>query len=291
MFRPFLPRPAPWLLVSALAVAIIAVPAATAAAAPHGEPAFEFELKANHGIRAQVASEGDVVSLEIVRRNRTATYKVEGQGTETGLKARFGGLGEIDVAFAPTETKLVKPPQGCHGPPSTASQGVFTGTIEFTGEHHYVRIDASEAKGRMRLDREGEWRCPITRGRRAPAKKEESGFLFASGGHCHCLFAAFGLEDGRRLFVGGRIEHRGKMEISRATFAAGGRSTFVYDIAAGTAEANPPRPFTGAGTFKRRPHRPALWRSTIRVPLLGGRPAHLGGPGFRAVLTKSFFGE
>jgi hypothetical protein len=274
-----------------LVAALLTVPpVATASAAPHAEPAVDFELKVGHDTHAHVTSEGDIVSLEIRRQTRTATYKVKGETTEVGLKARFGGLGKIDVAYAPTKTDQVKPPKGCHGPPSTDSSGVFTGTIEFTGERHYVRVHASEAKGTMRVDREGEWRCPITRGRRAPQKKEEPGFLFASGPRCHCLFAVFAEENGRRLFIGGRVEHRGEMEISRVSAAAGGPSTFVYDIGAGTAEADPPRPFAGTATFKRRPHRAALWRSTIRVPLLGAGPVHLGGRDFRAVLTKDLFG-
>jgi hypothetical protein len=278
------------LLLPLLTAALLTLPPEVAAAARQAEPAVDFELKANHGMHAHVISEGDFIALEISRGARTATYKVEGEGTETGLKAKFGGLGEIDVAFDATETNPVKPPHGCHGPPSTDSRGVFTGTIEFTGERDYVRVDASEAKGTLRLDREGEWRCPITRGRQASQKKEEPGFLFASDARCHCLFAAFSLENGRRLFAGGRVEDRGKMQISRVTAAAGGPSTFVYDLGAGTARANPPRPFTGTATFKRRPHRPALWRSSIRVPLLGASPVHLGGPHFRAVLTKDLFG-
>jgi hypothetical protein len=61
--------------------------------------------------------------------------------------------------------------------------------------------------------------------------------------------------------------------------------------AAGTASARPPHPFTGSATFKRRQHGRVLWRSTIRVPLLGVDPILLGGRGFKATLARNLPGD
>jgi hypothetical protein len=78
------------------------------------------------------------------------------------------------------------------------------------------------------------------------------------------------------------------MEIARATFASAAASAFVFDYEAGTATLRPPQPFSGHATFRRRPHADNLWRSTIRVPLLGADPLRPGGPGSGAVLYPEY---
>jgi len=60
-----------------------------------------------------------------------------------------------------------------------------------------------------------------------------------------------------------------------------------WDLAAGTAGLTPPAPFQGSAEFRRRPHGRSIWRGSLRVPLLGGRPIHLTGGRFKASLGAS----
>ncbi|MGN6815767.1 MAG: hypothetical protein ACTHK3_06750 [Solirubrobacterales bacterium] len=305
----------PPVLVPALAIAALLLPASVAAApavdAVSRSPSvdIEFALAANNGLYAQVANY-EQVTLEIKRKGRFATYEVPGEVTETGMKAQFGALGRIDVTFEPTETRTEEPPKGCTGKPTTMSDGFFVGTIEFTGERQYVRIAQTRAKGTLSVWRESEWQCPGRKGPRHPhvvaarpsvagppgrsKVEKEPASLVALSRRCHCVFAAFAERDrkgrGPSAFVGAEFEKREGMEITRATTANAGASAFVFDHKTGTASVRPPQPFTGHATFKRRPHKRDLWRSTIRVPLLGAAPLSARGPDFRARLVRALPG-
>ena len=153
------------LLVPTLAIAALLM-AAPVAASPAADRVthfasvdIELSLPADHGLHAHVANY-ERITLEIERKGRLVTYEVPGEVTETGLKAQFGELGLIDVTFEPTKTRTDEPPKGCKGRPSTLSEGLFVGTIKFTGEREYVRIETTQAKGRLNVWRESEWRCP-----------------------------------------------------------------------------------------------------------------------------------
>lgn len=293
----------PSLLVPTLAIVALlaAAPAAPAATVPAASPAnidVEFDLPANNGLDAHVENHREAVLLEVERKGRIVEYEVPGEVTEAGLKAQFGKLGVIEVAFTPTETRKSKPPKGCKGEPSTSSEGLFVGTIRFRGERNYVRIEATQAEGTMEISREPEWRCagdnkPVpppsaqpsstpTPGERAKPKRKQAS-LFVGKRGCSCFFAAFtgryeneGDVEDFVAFVGARIEKREKMEISRGLSVLARPGRFVFDHDAGTARIDPPRPFTGTATYKRRPGRD-LWRSTLRVPLLGAPPLHIRG--------------
>jgi hypothetical protein len=302
------------LLVPALAIAALLVAAPVAASptvdrvAHFASVDIELSLPADHGLHAHIANYEEI-TLEIERKGRLVTYEVPGEVTETGLKAQFGELGLIDVTFEPTKTRTDEPPKGCKGRPSTLSEGLFVGTIKFTGEREYVRIETTQAKGRLNVWRESEWRCPrhkrpiVTHGSpRPPALRsrqqseaeKEPATLAAVNRRCTCFFAAFAERDrrgrGPSTFVGAQFEKREGMEISRVTSVEAGASAFVFDHAAGTAKVHPPQPFSGNGTFKRRPHGRDLWRSTIQVPLLGADPLRVGDPDFRARLVRALPG-
>lgn len=296
------------MLLPALVIAALltAAPAATAAVPPEEQPAsIEFDLPANNGMEATLeASEGEV-TLEIGNRRSRVYYEVEGESTEAGLKAKFGKLGLIDVAFKPTKTvERAEPPKKCQGEPRTNREGLFIGTIQFTGERDYVRIERTQVKGTM--DVSPDWECskpkapkrlrdallPPALSLREKSEPEEA-MLQAFNPRCRCSFLAIALRDHKgseaSVFYGAKIENREGMEIARAT-AAVRASTFAFDHKAGTASVNPPYPFTGSATFKRRKGRD-LWRSTLRVPLLGANPLSLRGRGFRASLRSEVLGD
>ncbi len=304
----------PPLLIPALAIAVL-LGAAPVAASPAANPedqsaSVELDLPANNGLHAHLETFNGEVKLEIERKGHFVSYEVQGESTEARLKAQFGKLGLIDVAFEPTKTRTDKLPKGCEGRPSTFSEGLFIGTIEFTGEREYVRIEAAQVKGTMSVWRESEWQCPrhkrpirlqgaprlstLSPRQQSDAEKEPTS-LGAIDYRCLCFFAAYAVRDrrgrGPTTFVGTKLEEREGVKINRVTSAKAGASAFVFDHAAGTARVHPPRPFSGNATFKRRPHRRDLWRSTIQVPLLGADPLSIRGRGFRAALVRELPGD
>lgn len=300
-------------ILAAIAIvgALAALPAAVASGAGPEEGTWvkvELQLQANNGLHAHLEnSEDGTVTLELTREGQVVTYEVPGRATEAGLKVRFGRLGMIDVSFTPTKTLgSTEPGEGCTGAPRTLREGVFSGTIEFTGERQFVRIEGPQARGSMGVV--SQWTCPEAereaeedpygRAARAPKAKSrgarderETASLYAYDLRCGCVFAA-GVHHrhsgGKSIFIGYKMEKREGMQIFRATRANGPASAFDYDHAAGTAELRPPSPFRGSASFERRQGKRALWRSSIRVPLLGSEPIDTGGPGFAAQLHPEY---
>jgi len=265
----------------------------------------KFELQASNGLHAHLEnSEDGTVTLELQKEGQIATYRVPGKATESGLKVRFGRLGLIDVAFTPTKTlNSTEPGEGCTGAPRTLREGVFAGTIDFTGERKFVRIEGPQATGSMSVI--SQWKCPeveamdpfarisrltaaISRGKKG---ERESATLLAGSRGCSCYFVA-GVHHrhsgGRSTFFSVKLERREGMEIDRVTGASGPASAFDFDHAAGTAALRPPAPFSGHASLAAVPHGQTVWRSTIRVPLLGARPINTGGPGFAAILHPEY---
>ncbi len=289
--------------VIAIAVLLSAVPTLAASPETGTTVTVGLELQASNGLHARLEASGDeTVTLEVGREGRGdsrlgVTYEVKGKVAEAGLKARFGRLGVIDVAFRPTRTlSSTEPSEGCAGAPRTLREGTFTGTIDFTGEQEYVRIEGPQVEGWMSVI--PEWQCPDSEesmpfaGASGPLalgsrKKLESATLYAGGRRCSCLFVAAvhrRYRGGRSLFYLVEEERHEGMEIVRATRAKGGPTAFDFDHAAGTATVHPAPPFSGHASFRDRPQGRDLWRSTIRGPLLGVGSVSLFGPGFGAIL-------
>lgn len=292
-----MPRLPMSVLALATAAVLGAVPAAAApAVGPDAPPivSIEFDhLPANHGMAARLDTFKGDATLEIERKSQEVSYQVPAEISPTGLKAQFGELGLIDVAFRPTETvRVERPPDGCDGRPSTYRRGLFVGTIQFAGERDYVRIEASQLKGEMSVNRSSGWRC--SRRRSLRRADDEPATLSAYDRRCRCFFLALAERDSRHdltAFIGAVAEHRERMEIFRATSVDAGASAFVFDHRAGTARLSPPRPFIGHATFKRRPRGRDRWSSTIRVPLLGADPLRVRGRGFRVRLVRDLPGD
>jgi len=303
-----MPRPRT-LLTAIVTTALLSVLTAgtASAASPEGGTIVrvKFEPRASDGFEARLeTSEKKVVRLELERGGSSVIYEVPGEVSEAGLKVRFGKLGLIDVAFTPTKTlSTTAPAGGCTGAPRTLREGVFTGTIAFTGERGYVRLEGPEASGTMSVI--SQWDCPGSevalpygntsllsslRPHKAGSERESASLhlfsfrrpvAFAAGVHHRH-------SGGRSIFVGYKGELREGMEIIRSTAASGAASRFDYDHKAGTASLRPPRPLSGQATFKRRPDAKPLWRSTIKVPLLGADPIDTSGPGFRVGLYPEY---
>jgi hypothetical protein len=295
-------------LAIALATVSLAVPAGVASSAGPERGTVvrvDLELKASNGLRAHLEnSEDGTMTLELRKKGQIVNYEVPGIATETGLRVRFGRLGLIDAAFIPTKTlNSTEPGEGCTGAPRTLREGVFAGTIDFTGERGFVRIEGPQAIGTMSVI--SQWECPeaeamdpfapssrlLAKTSRDEKRERESATLLAGGRGCLCYFAA-GVHHrhsgGKSIFFGLALEKREGMEIERGTQVRGPASAFEFDHAAGTASLRPPSPLSGRASFKTGPRGRGQWRSTIRVPLLGADPIDTGGPGFAAILRPEY---
>lgn len=290
------------------AALLVAIPTAPApAASPEGGPIVRVKLepRASDGFEARLeTSEKGVVRLELQRGGSYVVYEVPGEVSEAGLKVRFGKLGLIDVAFTPIKTlSTTAPAGGCTGAPRTLREGVFSGTIAFTGERGYVRLEGPEASGTMSVI--SQWDCPgsevaLPYGNNSllsslrPSKagrKRESASLHLFSSRQPVAFAAgvaHRYSGGRSIFVGYKGELREGMEIVRSTSVFGAANRFDFDHKEGTATLRPPQPLSGHATFKRRPGARPLWRSTIKVPLPGADPLDTGAPGLRAALFPEY---
>ena len=287
----------PAIVIVALAAALSATPAP--AASPEGGTivTVELDLKTSNGLRAHLAtSDDETVTLEIGRRTNGVIYEVKGQVTETGLRAKFGRLGLIDVAFTPTKVLgSTEPSEGCAGAPRTLREGIFAGTIDFTGERSYVRIEGPQAAGEMSVI--SQWDCPEpvdTRFEGTPGalarKERREATLYAATRRCECLLVAgvhLGRKNSRSTFYGLREEDREGMEITRYLVARGPTSAFVFDTEEGTVTMRPPEPFSGRATFEDLPGPRGRWRGTIRIPLLGLQPIKLSA-GTAAILYDEY---
>ena len=292
-------------LVLVTATVLLALTAGAAlGASPEGGPVVRVAmvLKASNGLHASLENSQDgTVTLELKKKDQVVTYAVPGHATEAGLKVRFGKLGRIDVAFTPTKTlSSTEPGEGCTGAPRTLREGVYSGTIDFTGERGFTRIEGPRASGSMSVI--SPWECPeaeatdpfadaLLRSRatasRAGAGNGESVELVGGSRSCSCDFAA-GLDAGRggtrSVFLGDVHEEREGMKILRSTEVRGSSAAFRFDRVRGTAVLRPPGPLSGKATYKPRPHGPGVWQSTIRIPILGADPIDTGARGFVARL-------
>jgi hypothetical protein len=298
-----------WAAVLAGLMAIFPAGAAGASPVPETVVRVELDLPASNGLHAHLeTSEDEDVTLRIWRRAHGAAkevvYEVPGEVDEAGLRVSFGRLGSIDVTFTPTTTlDATEVSPGCTGEPRTLREGVFAGTIAFAGERGYVRIEAPQVEGSMSVF--PHWRCPEEDGlgpfepipgvpqlsARPAGRERESASLHAQSRGCLCFFGA-GVHHrhngGRSIFYGTKFERRERMGIVRTTAALGPASAFDYDHGAGSATLDPPPPLKGHAVFRARARGRALWRSTIRVPLLGAVPLKTDGSGFAAGLYPEY---
>lgn len=269
-------------LVAAVSlVALVALsPAASGAEPPNGK--VEFQLHED-GFLVSVRSEfsEEKIVLSLYRRGEVAYYETSAEITEDGLKARFGQFGELDYTFRPTRRA---------DPCSGFAKGRYEGTFAFTGENEYVKFEAPNAPGTFL----GSAKRGCKEPRRTTARVQQSGareaWLVA---HTHLPWPARSLlvrgidgKDRRRVLLeamqGEEVE--GMLVVRGVRVFSAPPSAFTWNLDAGTAHLDPPAPFTGSATFKRRPGGRAIWRGSLRAPMLGGEPMILTGDDFQAQL-------
>jgi hypothetical protein len=276
--------------LASLAAFAAASPVASAAGPPL--PQVKFELHAE-GFLVAVKSEigSDKLVLALDRHGEAAYYEVPAEITEDTVKARFGRLGELDYTFTPKEHA---------GPCEEFGVGIYEGSFAFTGENEYVHFEVDRARGSLigpatKGCREGLGpRRPSTPSARGavveeePVPKDEATLSVSSSRHLPTRYLLASDLKGKRGMrawfnafqaekVEGMLVERGAQVIARP-------SAFSWDLVAGTARVSPPAPFAGTADFTRGAHGRSSWRGSLSVPVLGGNPIRLAGPGFTAKL-------
>jgi hypothetical protein len=277
-----------------LLATLVAAPPATAAARPPRH-AVLLELHQD-GFRVQVESRlgKDRVRLLLDRHGEVAYYFVHGEVGDDFVRARFGGLGALDLRFVPDgdEGRL-----GCaKGQHEGWQRGTFEGSLAFHGEHDYAHVDAHRARGFLQTYPS---RCGSkSQGSKAVAAAAESGVAETGAGlyaesakklpvtlfYCHTESGRGGY---RVYFNALREEERGDMEVIRGVQRWGGAASFQWDLGAGTATVEPPGPISGRAVYHSEGHGKASWRGSLSAPVLGSpRPLRLAGSAFSANLSR-----
>lgn len=277
-------------LVGVLLAGLCATAPALAVAAEAPIRDAKFELR-EHGFRVSLKSEigEEKVVLGLDRHGEVAVYETDAEITADTVKARFGQLGELDYTFTPTQQV------GCTG----FAEGTFGGTFDFTGENEYVKFEAPRARGTfLGTSKQGckEARRVAAGSRRAGSEAKREGTEDEASLLAHTalplparsMLVFEGEAKHRRLVVFDAFqqEKREGMLIARGAETTGPPRDFTWNLKAGTARVDPPAPFTGTATFKRRPGGPAIWTGSLRAPMLGGQPFRLAGSEFQAQLIN-----
>lgn len=259
----------------ATALIVASVPRASAASL---YPPGGFRLLASNGYSLHaLAFDGDphekpdVLILFVEREHADATYIVlrRVMVTETEIRADLGGLGSIDLHFAPSGQPRVEK-SACNPRPIEFDSGFYEGRIEFEGEEGFTKVDATRAPGEIR--------------------EAASFFCFRSGVEGFGGHAPGGLLSLRRKWSSGHLEFQVKknsptrptrlsatieeqhngLGISRSISAVAGSGAFEFDVPGQTALLNPPSPFNGTATFHRTSRRiPGRLRGSLNVDFPG----------------------
>jgi hypothetical protein len=283
------------LFASLLALTLVLVPVAQAAGGEEVQREIEIRTHVGGFSVTILSADNDGkpnVLLYVSRGRELAEYFVPAEVTDSTVKARFPGLGELDYSFRPKGSGGAE----CFG--AGGDPAVFTGAFTFTGENGFVHIDLPRAAGEFKVY-PAPSACPLPRlDRASPTPRDvpyepyvgKGATLTAIAGsgrtRARTVAVSRGENDKRGTVSGFLTETAGAMTIVRGAVLVAGVSAFDWDLAAGTATVRPPVPFTGTAHFARRPGGRALWTGSLRVPILGGKPIRLAGGAFHAALHR-----
>lgn len=273
----------------ALAVAIVATSSAPALSASFSVPASKltrFELAGSNGYRVEVRI-GHLSQLVTVTTSKGGTetsYSKRGQRHGRGVRARFAGLGVVDVAIR-TRGKRRQVPnvlEECEGEQFSRS-AVARGRVVFNGERGYTRVRAHRLRAevlswprqRCRVDvslpgLDDEQRSPtVTAIAFTPSLISFTATKLGADRHPPTRRAEFDVTV---------FDQRPGVEIVRKAKVVGGRSTFRIPAARSTPEnvvLTPPAPFSGSAALQRTAESEFTWKGDLAVTFPGTGPVRL----------------
>jgi len=259
-----------------------------------GAPA-EFSVKGSKGYRIRVEGSGNAVTLSASGPDGTAIYTALGRVSTSGIAARFGSRGEVDVEFRRSRReKIESPPKQCKGKPRVTRWGRFVGRVRFVGERGYTSFDSRSVPGLTNVS--PNWRCkrfpddPDEQPNVPGETSEDSVALELVNGRTGLEAGAFAFrppgERGLTFFVAGINEPGKRMQIARYALAIAREPAFSFDSALTSATIAPPRPFSGSATYQGIPGAPPAWSGDLAVTLPGTAGLSLVGPDYRPRLFR-----
>jgi hypothetical protein len=287
-------------LATCLIISLLAQPSAVAAKRRPVTRAGDlagFALRGSDGYSIQVLTLGRrFVTLTASKGHVGAVYSTRGRISGNRITARFGNLGRIAVRFhasRPPGGRETAPSRRCTGEGGGPQAGTFRGTIRFTGERGYTRVDAHRAKGAaLRAERGA-----CTANRRAgpsaalPLARLTTHLTAVSKRAGRVVsIDVLGFRNPRLWVQASTQEQRGRMRIARLAYAVvGGPSAFV---SSGPGEhpafavLTPPKPFSGTGLFQEGGDLSNGWTGTLSAWLPGAGKVSLAGPTFASSFCR-----
>ena len=287
-----------WSKIAVVAAAVAGALVAPAAASAAGEPDTggygSFRLEASNGYSGVLLAgsgpgyrRGHVV-IWLFRRNAFVVYAAPATVTDSVIEADLGRLGRIDVEFAATGEKGRTAPACEPKQRVSYDKGSYVGKIELHGEEGYTEVSATSA--RFSLHPFIDLICG----------GYESGELLGDGVPGARLTVTRRMQHGRVFLqanknsAGARVklrasidERRGRIQIAREIeFRMPGR---VLDFESDLSRAvlAPSAPFFGMGTY-RQDARPAnRWTGSLAVDFPGRSNVSLTGARFHPNLVHA----
>lgn len=270
----------------ALALTLLLPSAAQGGEAQPQPTLIGFHLHASNGYEllalAGAAPEGGEgwIGLFLIKgdKHSAVTYAAPATVTPKIIEADLGELGRISVTRMATG-RMKQVHWGCKpGRTKRVEAERYEGTIEFHGEEGFADVIADSAP----LDPKP---CGVADERgRTPGKTLPGARLSAEKRRIDAYgfdFYAVQNRPGARTEVGAEVEeHRGAMEIHRATWIWASAEALRYDRRLRTATVKPPAPFSGHGSFRSRDRGRNLWTGNLTVDLPGRSDVPMTGRGF-----------
>lgn len=290
-------------MLVALMLALL-LPAAVRGEEGEGQLVTAFKLQASNGYELYATAfgppegdeeseedEGTILLVLFGGRHFIVSYAAPATVTETTIDADLGKLGKISVTRVPTGRKRTVP-LGCK-PRRKVRVEVerYEGTIEFHGEEGFTEVSATSAP----LDYPTSIICDA--GDAVEGSEQELHEL--PGARLHAQkdfpdryrleFDAVQNRPGSRVSVNAEVEeHRGEMEIHRATWLRSRAGILHYDRRLRSATVKPPAPFAGHATFHDAARRRNRWTGNLTVDFPGHADVPVTGPGFGALLEHPY---
>jgi hypothetical protein len=294
-----------------------------AAVAPAAEPRtvvhpgsffFEASLPSSDGYSVYLRGYGhrrielDLASEDFEKPYTTMTYGTTGRVSRHGIEADFGDFGRVEMRFSGSPKRSVFRFPNCRGAKAGVNRsGVLRGSFEFRSLGGVVELAADraavETKHRPKrtctpqpsnvtsgVPNFSAWRRP--RG----AEPESSLQTFAARGHTmgRTIDLYADKLGGLVIDIAAKSTRRfGPVLVTTSVHApyegaGAGKAVELSVTGSGPrprgAELSAPAPFSGSGTYRKRPGMKPTWLGSLAVEIPGEGTLPLAGPGFRAAL-------
>jgi hypothetical protein len=284
--------------VAVLALCLAVPSAAWGGAADEEGASGYFSLKASHGYRAIVVGTAEhddgrgVVSVLMVASHprRVAYYVTRGYVTDTRLKARFRGLGQIDLRLRRSGRKgRLHAPAPCNGTTESFDRATYRGRFRFRGEEGFAVARAH----RIAVDPQPWVNLACSYHFEVETENLEPGaagaLLSSSVRRRRRMEIEFTVAKsrpaGRTLATARTAERKHGIAIERQVQFLADAPSFTYDTALSTAAVELPAPFAGSAAYDRGAAR--QWTGDLTVDLPGRSHVALARPGLRTTLVPA----